>query len=166
MMPHVQVLAADQRVPGAPAGGPPRPRPRPQAGHGHQVRHPGQAEDRQRSPGQRWESACRESFHGGLNWIRWFYCFDWLNILHTTLGTKTLPDLVFCKSCLIMVLTYWIIYFVFDESFNLIPHGPAWAWLHRVKLQLCTLFHSTFNIQFINFDVHKFREKIITLSIF
>ena len=50
MMPHVQVLAADQRVPGAPAGGPPRPRPRPQAGHGHQVRHPGQAEDRQRSP--------------------------------------------------------------------------------------------------------------------
>ena len=50
MMPHVQILAADQRVPGAPAGGPPRPRPRPQAGHGHQVRHPGQAEDGQRAP--------------------------------------------------------------------------------------------------------------------
>ena len=52
MTPHVQVLAADQRVPDAPAGGPPRPRP--QAGHGHQVRHPGQTEDQQRPPAQRW----------------------------------------------------------------------------------------------------------------
>ena len=62
-MPHVQVLSADQRVPGAPAGGPPRPHPRPQAGHGHQVRHPGQAEDRQRTPEQRWDCCNRERVH-------------------------------------------------------------------------------------------------------